>query len=412
MNVGGVLGSLQQGIAGTSRSLVFRSDGDFNATLTLGQIIKGKVLRHYEGNRYGVSFGGQEKVVDSAVLLRLGEMIQGRVISIDEKVHLQRIADSSAEKPSTPVRADAGLPNPLLAGNRDAVADLFARFQASLTTAERSALSQLQARLKGSDLVPVSALILKKLALPVEKPLVEAIHQVLQQIEAGTNRSNAMVGPQLLAPVEAGQVDLSLVQGLAPMLVMLAEQTVADESKPAVKPDGEPSSLLSLVPEDTPRHEQGQGHQQQLWMLGQRLLNTQTEGSVAHRVLRFPLWFGERLVEVNLAVFSETAREHSAVPGDDSLRYRKAVFTLDTDNLGHVEMEARVANRHVCLDVITERTESAEILGGYLTTLTSALTDHGWQVDDIRYQTGDSLSGVTQAVVEHHVLHDSLSRLM
>ena len=75
MSTGPVEGALQQGLLRLDQSLIFGADRDFLSTLTMGQIIKGRVLRHYEGSRYGVEFGGQERVVDSAIALRSGDVI-------------------------------------------------------------------------------------------------------------------------------------------------------------------------------------------------------------------------------------------------------------------------------------------------------------------------------------------------
>ena len=77
---------------------------DFAGGLNLGQIIKGKVMRQYDGGRYLVSFGGHERVVDSSVPLTSGELIHGRVIGLGERVELQRVypgeeSDTSAPKP-------------------------------------------------------------------------------------------------------------------------------------------------------------------------------------------------------------------------------------------------------------------------------------------------------------------------
>src|SRR3954462_14554697 len=75
----------------SSNALLFKADVDFAAKLTLGQIIKGRVLRAYEGGRYLMDFYGQQKVVDSAMPLRVGDVIHGRVVGLGEHVELQRV---------------------------------------------------------------------------------------------------------------------------------------------------------------------------------------------------------------------------------------------------------------------------------------------------------------------------------
>src|SRR4051812_30947362 len=67
---------------------------DFAGKLQLGQIIKGRVLRHYEGGRYAVDFDGREKVVDSVVPLQTGDVLHGKVIGLGERVELERVRGS------------------------------------------------------------------------------------------------------------------------------------------------------------------------------------------------------------------------------------------------------------------------------------------------------------------------------
>ena len=59
--------------AGGAQLLLLQGDADFAARLTLGQIIKGRVLRAYDQQRYAVEFDGQRRTVDSAVPLTVGE---------------------------------------------------------------------------------------------------------------------------------------------------------------------------------------------------------------------------------------------------------------------------------------------------------------------------------------------------
>ena len=118
MNVDTIFQALQEGFARAGKSLWVQGDPEFAATLRLGQVLKGKVLRHFEGGRYLVSFGGQEKVVDSGVPLRTGEVLYGRVMALDDKVHLQRVSathdgaggasESSPGAGQTPGKAPAG----------------------------------------------------------------------------------------------------------------------------------------------------------------------------------------------------------------------------------------------------------------------------------------------------------------
>ena len=75
MSVDKVTEAIQQAVSRFDKALSIKSDSAFSKSLNLGQVLKGKVLRHYEGSHYVVSFNGQEKVVDSAIPLKTGESV-------------------------------------------------------------------------------------------------------------------------------------------------------------------------------------------------------------------------------------------------------------------------------------------------------------------------------------------------
>ena len=91
MSVDKIVAALNQSGQLTANRLLFAGEDDFAAKLTIGQILKAKVLRHHEGSRYVASFGSGEKVVDSSIPLTPGELIEGRVKSIGKQVELQRV---------------------------------------------------------------------------------------------------------------------------------------------------------------------------------------------------------------------------------------------------------------------------------------------------------------------------------
>lgn len=410
MSLVGVSESLQQGIAGgTDRSLVFRTDGEFTSTLTIGQILKGKVLRHYEGGRYGVSFGGNERVVDSTFPLRPGEFINTRVVGVDEKVHLQRIVDGNSTR-----EGEGSLPK--TENSRDSIAQVFARYQAALSPDQLGLLKKLQVRLGEGNSVAVSALILSKLGLALEPAFIEAISSVLRNAKKCSTWLTTASGPVLPTHDVSGKGVPKLVDGLASLIARLTDNTFSEESvesRPGETDASDPGHLFPEMNMGDGGLEDGADRQRQEWLLGNRLLNVQSEGMVAHRLLRFPLWFGDKLVEVSLALFAqkESEEERGRTEGG-ALRYRKAVFALDTDNLGPLEIQALAADQHLRLEVTADSVAVAEHLGSYLTVLESALKEFGWQVDGIIYRARQEQKGPVQAVVEHYITQDSLSRLM
>lgn len=420
MSVGGIMESLQQGmLSGPGRSLEFRAGDDFSSTLTLGQIIKGKVLRHYEGGRYGLSFNGHEKVVDCTFPLRDGEVIYARVIGIDEKIHLQRLVGDH-RRPTQDGVSEAGTTHRKGYDEyADAIKQLFDRYQAQLSKEEHRLIQKLQNALGGSRRVAVSALILSKLGVALEPALIRAVHRVLADLSA--EKPMAPDQPTACSAAQAaGHVNKEMVEGLAALLGSIANKqptplSQASAEIASAESDSSPPDFQFLSDGHLSAGHWGQGQDQEHleWFLGQWLLNAQTGGAVAHRFLRIPLWLEGRLMEVTLALFAQKETADQSEGRDvDMLRYRSAVFSLDTENLGHLEVHAKMADRHVRIEVTADRMATAEYLGGQAARLRSVLDAFGWRVDDIRYGVRTAPGGPVHAVIEHFIAQDSLNRLL
>ena len=66
------------------------ADDSFRATLKLGEIIRGRVMRSIGEGRYAVNFQGHERVVDSTIPLRTDDILHGRVVAVGDRVELQQ----------------------------------------------------------------------------------------------------------------------------------------------------------------------------------------------------------------------------------------------------------------------------------------------------------------------------------
>ncbi len=143
--------------------------------------------------------------------------------------------------------------------------------------------------------------------------------------------------------------------------------------------------------------------------LGRLVLNAQTEGVVSHRLGTLPIRLNDQLIEVDIAMFEQ--RKGKVKEG---IRHRQLVFSLNTENLGHVEVTAKIAGEHLRICVSTEDQEKTELASRYLGQLRGTLAEFGWQVDELIYETraSDERGEVVGAVIEHIVSQDSLSRLM
>lgn len=408
MSVDGVQQALQQGLARLDQGLVFKADSGFASTLTIGQIIKGKVLRHFDGSRYAVSFGGQERVVDSAIPLRSGEIIHGRVVGLDDKVHLQRVATAAGGE----VKAQPDTPVSIPARGGDVIEQLFLRHRASLSEAEQSRIHSLGRALGNVDVAAQSALVLRKLGLALDPTLIRSVARAL--LERG--ETNGELGKQQATALEVDHSQAlternDAVQALANALANMIKSEPSSVAEPGL-PD-----TAERVNGDTVGGEQsaGQGQDQRQrheWRVGRWLLNVQQDGALQHRFTTLPLWLGDRLVEVNMAFFSQ---QHSAV-SPEGVRRQRVVFSLNMQGLGLVNITINLADRRLGMTLAAEHEQATQALAAYLGELKSGLSEHGWEVDEINYVTGGHGAGAmdapTRRVVEHHVRQDSLSRLL
>jgi hypothetical protein len=410
MNINNIIEALQPGVPGAGQRSLLIPDPEFASTLTLGQIIKGKVLRHYEGERYAVSFGGREKVVDSGVPMRAGEIIYGRVIGLDDKVQLQRVyADNSQPAQRTPAEPLAAMiANPA----ESRVLRLFEQYQGRLNAGDMRVLGQLVRSAEQPDLMALSGLVLSKLGMTLEPALLRALYRAMQENNpAVTDQS------KLAAALTAGAMNSETgfsreaIEQLAAAFLpaQLQPHSTADEGAAAEVP------AESAVADNGDARSAGGGQSfdseaKQEWLLGRLLLNVQSDGSVAHRLTSFPIWFGDRLIEVEMALFSQ----HRDKQQDEGVQYRKLVFALNTGQLGHVEISVYVANRNLRVIVATDNESATGELARYLPDLKKGLTAFGWQLDELSYRTteADLQGNVIKSVVEHYISQDSLSRLM
>ncbi len=415
MNVDQLAGVLQDAL---SRSGGWSVEGDasFNRTLTIGQILKARIMRHYEGGRYLAEIDGQQKVVDSTIPLRVGEQVRGRVTALGERVQLQRVAD----KPGA-AGQDAVSKQVIPGRSKHWLDALFARYEASLGSADRSTLLRQAARVPNQKLMALGGLVLSKLGTQLHTDFLRALYRVLDTEQLRQIVENLDSPCRLACANGASHAeDQDAVQPLAGLMEgahfeawRRSAATVQDVELNALPVNSsahqkQNSSLHSDNPGTHTGWTWGEAHRE--WLLGERLLNTQNEGSVSHRLTHLPLWFGDRLVEIRVALFAQ--REASC--SEAGIRHRRLVISLETEHLGPLEIRVTLADRHVRLSLTTGEASATEFLARHFGELKTVLSAQGWEIDEIDYLTESSVESdaAVQAVVEHHIAQDSLSRLM
>lgn len=400
MNVAPAGGAVSYAVR-TEASIALPDSRDFASKLSIGQIIKGRVLLQYEGNRYLVAFDGIERTVDSSIPFRTGELLRGKVVALGDRVELQYLPEgregpsehggSQVREPSAPALPPSDL---------DA---LFARYQARLTAEGRDSLMRTMRTAPDRDLVALAGVTLAKLQLPQNPQLLKSIAAALAR-----NPSNEAAQPRdIAAPVFTAP-------GLAPQLRELVRQALqepVDRDDATTPVQKQPSATTGpSVSGTNPGRTGMDSRDAPLPRFGGSLLNIQSGGSVGHRIGTLPLIVGNRLVEVDIAVFDHEPDR----PTPSGNRHRALVFVLNLSELGRVEISATVIKERLRIQIGTDRADSAAEMSRHGSVLRQALMDAGWSVDEVTYEVRDSSASnpAVRSVVEHVIAQDSLNRLI
>ncbi|MFL6566009.1 MAG: hypothetical protein ACJ8G5_13830, partial [Burkholderiales bacterium] len=263
------------------------------SALSLGQIVKARVLKHYEGGRYLVSLEGRERVVDSSVPLSTGDLVRGRVVALGDRIELQPLPPAVGEDTfQTPLQGK--LDEPV-----DQLSATFAQFGLQLDEATRGVVLR---SLKGAadpQATVLAAMTLAKLGLPQQPELIDALQALLRRRPAAS-------------PAAEGSKDaLPLTPG--PQLVAQLQEALRATLAPAHQDPAPGATVPSPLSSENARDQQGfdsRGGSSGSGFngdLGQRVMNTQTGGAVSHRVGTLPLILGGRRVEVDVALFDQGA---------------------------------------------------------------------------------------------------------
>ncbi len=399
MNVDNIPSALQSG-SKIGNGLFFPGGDDFASKLTIGQVIKAKILRHHEGSRYVADFNGQQKIIDSANPLQPGELIEARVRSLGKQVEIQRINVVVGEANSS--LNDIGnlkdIGSSLFAGQEkvlQSIRGFFAERQSSVTLKEIQIIREFLARGISLNTILLSALSLKKANIELNKVTLDS---VISALNKGASKPYFSEVPAL-ASLGVDFSSEQSIQSYALATKSLAESvnlyahSVVDAQTPLF-------GKLSDGSLDSDRER-----------LPYRILNTQDDSSVNHRLIAFPIWLDGKLVEVNMALFDQYQSDRNKE--DISSSYKRFVFTLALDNLGEVVATATVYGKHIHLILTTESTGSTDFLARHMASLINNVEEMGWIFDKVEYATADKneFEPSVAAVVEHYVAKDSVSRV-
>jgi len=401
--------------AGTQSTNRFFMPGakEFAGSLNLGQILKGKVLRQYDGNRYLVNFDGQDRVVDSAIPLRTGELLHGRVVAISDRIEMQRVY-SDSEVASVQPDAMDGVRTFALSQAEVKLDAVLQKYQAKLTDTERATLLRAARNADDPNSMAQVGVFLNKLGVSQSSELLQTVYARLKGKSDQVDTHNEWSAlPQLeVAAGSQAAAQGATVRQLADIVTratgVSTDKTDEQTADTAAAPTLQGADQDKAVQAAGFRLDQDDGDAAN--RLAQWLLNAQSGGSVMHRLGTLPLLLGGRLVEVDVALF-EQRREAVQKP---QAQHRQLVFTLQTEHLGRVEVVARVVGDRVRVSVATDDEQNTALAATHVQALKTSLAEAGWMTDEVSYETRtvDERTGAVSSVVEHVISADSMNRLI
>jgi len=417
MNINEV-GQQLANVLNKSSNLFISSGDDFSRELTLGQIIKGKVLRSYDNGRYQVDFGGQKKTVDSAVPLKTGELIQGRVVNVGDQIEIKRL----------PVTNEQGAQaNNLNARNESSVLGLTSKWDSFLiqgmrdykvrfNTLQRADIVKVMKQVDKPQKVILSAAAMLKQNIGISQELLLMLDRLQNKQQSLSLFDVEQLVPKLVTENntdETGALQTKVLVNHESAAIAISQMVIDQETK-ARFDDVDQDNITEFFDE----HNKLSNTKQENVLTDDRknfknlwyLVNSQVDGSTQHRVATLPMWVNERLIEVDVVMYEQ----HENSRAFSSIDNKKIVFSLELEKLGNVTVEILLNNRHVKMSISTDSSLSTEALLGHGIELTESIKEHNLLLDEMSYQTRekDEIGNIISSVLEHYVAQDSLSRLM
>ncbi|MFT6102055.1 MAG: hypothetical protein ACJATV_001048 [Granulosicoccus sp.] len=406
MNVGQIAASPYSMASSSAKTFFVHADNDFLSKLTVGQVIQAKVMRHHEGSRYSVEFNGREKIIDSANPLQPGQLIEGKVKSLGQQVEVERF-ETGKEIVDKRGATEHALLNPGkgLGGSKDVVAnelkEHFASKKIVLNESEIYLIKGLMSKNEAANAIIASALAVKKTSVSLTKETITSVAKMLNPHKSDTS-FNVMSDVAIL-DVDAGlPAELAQAHTVKNLAEQIKHYAFLSESEDLLQQQLSAESYSAAGNDFL-----GDGRH-----LAQWILNVQDDSSINHRLMHFPIWLGDKLVEIRMAFFDQN-RPSKTIPSDD-LFYKKIVFTVDLKKLGAVSVVATMYGQHMNLSLTSNNRNISTYMAEYTEMLKANISHIGWDLDQLEYATlNDSeYDGAAQAIVEHYINKDSVSRLL
>jgi len=364
---------------------------DWVKTISIGQIIKGKVLKVYDTNRYGIMMGGQERVVDSTISFKVGQQISAKVLSIhDNKVSLKL-----ANLPVAHSTIDAA---PGTLSHANLVDNLIRQFNMdTLTGAQKQTITEISDIFGNDTLAIKMALYLAKIGLPISETVVRHLLKSSEMSTAVTRLATDLPHHALSTKAENTQaIYLSIAEAFrnAPISAE-SEDEVVDESRhgPFIPPEYTPDSAFEKSGFST------NSESEQAPFL--RLLNIDTESTIAHSFDVLAMIVNDRLMEFDVAFFDQANAQQGATLS------KQVVFELET-LMGKVGIVAKLVNNRLSVTFNTDRQLFLDVLQQQQEPLSHSLSDAGWILEHMHYEQSAQRVSAIESIVNHVLTQGSM----
>ncbi|ROH85893.1 flagellar hook-length control protein FliK [Pseudomethylobacillus aquaticus] len=380
-------------------------------SLTAGQILKGRIMRQHSEHQYAITLAGQERVVDSAIPLTVGDLIEGKVIGVSERTVSIRMTHHLLAKP-----AERSTPAPEVASSQPSslLKNEMLRWRIALTDTQFQLVHNSMQGLSEPLLAIRAGLYLAKLGVPLTAELIQAVYKRLldSQMPGGGRFTLVEYLPDNAAPISSDtEVNANaLYTGIIKVLAEHLEQQFQlqmNQAKLLRASAGNLPLMDQVAPETnmSQQFEDGEdGGDNDLISL---LMNVQTGASVQHRLHTLPIMIDGHIREFDLALFDDA----SEAERQNGMKCRHLRFCLHTE-LGEVQVDANVVNQQATLKFQATSAMMAGELEQHGEALASEMHDAGWHLEHADYELISKLSRPASAIVEHVLTQDSLYRLL
>ena len=413
----GLLGALGSG--GQAQTFSLTPSPTLRDGLKVTDVITGSVQSNLGNGKYSVQFFGEKYIVESPTPLKADEILHGRVVGIGDKVELQRVFQEKAAADKQGIK-QANLQHLYDHGKAGLrAAEVLQNYRVALSADEQLALISVLKGSGESEAVTLSAVVLNKMGLPISTSSLSTLYPVLSttlqqkfnlqditahiDFKAGSGSGAAATSSETIAGLSA--FIASVVNELPEAQLKNKPSTETNESD---LNDANHDLISGQDDLNSENGNQGQTSDDLLFDTRRLLLNAQSDGAVSHRVAVVPFMVNDKLIEVDVALFSQRHQFN-----ENSIKYKKIVLSLNLDMLGKIDIEIALANKHARVRMNTEKNIITDEMVKYMPQLKNDLQSHQIKIDELSYETSaaDNLGKVIGSVVDHYVTQDSLSRV-